>query len=76
MSNVIDFQSKREEFLKGRAEKRADLTRQRAAGLEQIKELGASLADQVRFSLETERLLAAGATASAFEAFGGWRVRN
>ena len=55
MSNVIDFQSKRQEFLKRAAEKSHELTQQWATRLEQLKQFGgASFSDQVRFSLESE----------------------
>jgi hypothetical protein len=63
MGTVIDFQAKKEEFLKREAERRAEWAEQRAERLEQLKEFGASFADQVRFSLDTDRLLAGGAKA-------------
>jgi hypothetical protein len=60
MGTVIDFQAKKEEFLKRETERRAKSAKQRAARIEQLKQLGASYVDQVRFSLDTDRLLAGG----------------
>jgi hypothetical protein len=64
MGTVIDFQAKKEEFLKRETERRAKWAKQRADRLEQLKQLGASYADQVRFSLDTD-LLAGGAKAGS-----------
>lgn len=63
MGAVIDFQAKREEFLKRESERRAAWAEQRADRLEQLQQFGASFADQVRFSLHTDRLVAGGAKA-------------
>lgn len=61
MGTVIDFQAKKEEFLRRETERRAEWAELRAERLEQLNQLGASFADQVRFSLDTHRFLAGAA---------------
>jgi hypothetical protein len=55
MCEIVDFQSRRGEVLRRKADKYAELSRHHAARFEWLKRNGASLADQVRASLDATR---------------------
>jgi hypothetical protein len=52
---IIDFQSRRSEVLRRKAEKFASVSNHQAARFEWLKRTGAPLADQVRASLDAFR---------------------
>ena len=55
MGEIIDFQSRRSEFLQREADKFAALSRHHAARFEWLQQNGASLAEQVRASLDASK---------------------
>jgi hypothetical protein len=55
MGEIVDFQSRRIEFLRRKADKYAELSRHHAARLEWLQQNGAPLADRVRASLDASK---------------------
>ena len=55
MCEIIDFQSRRGDFLRRKASELAELSRGHAVRIEWLKRNGASLADQVRAALDAAR---------------------
>ena len=55
MGEIVDFQSRRSEFLRRKADKYAEISRHYGARHQWLQQNGASLAEQVRASLDASK---------------------